>query len=75
MQSLHPPFSCFFLNHSLFIYLAIPPNEIWDKHENKLMRQNYFFKVRKLQKLQNNVTWSFYKQTFLSNTRLRFDLK
>ena len=48
------------------------PNEIPDKHKNKLMWQSYFFIFRRL---KNNVKRSFINNTFISNTRLRFNPK
>ena len=48
------------------------PNEIMDKHKNKLMRQNYFFIFRRL---KNNIKCFFINSTFKSNTKLRFNLK
>ena len=41
-----------------------------EKHKNKLMWQSYFFIFRML---KSNVTYFFTSNTFISNTRLRFD--
>ena len=56
-----PPFYIF-PNHSLLTTLwRYRPNEIPDKHKNKLTWQSYFFIFRRL---ENNVTSFFYKQHF-----------
>ena len=47
------------------------PNDIRGKHENKLMRESYFFLFKRIQ----NVTFFYITNTFICHTRLRFDSK
>ena len=64
----HPHFSSFFPNIPSPRFWQDCPNETPDKHRNKLMSQSCFFIFRRL---KNNAV--FYKKTFKSDTRLRFD--
>ena len=61
-----PPLTTFFL--------TILHNEIQDKHKNKLKRKSYFIMFRRLQN-SNSLTCFLVRNTFMSNTRLRLDLK
>ena len=45
----------------LRLFQQCHPNEILDKHKNKLMWQSKFFNFRRL---KNNVKYFFYKQNF-----------
>ena len=69
----------------LFIFFSEPPpprllplfwnyllNEIPDKHKNQFMWQSYFFMFRKL---QNKVSCFFINNTFIGDTRPKFDPK
>ena len=68
---------------SLFIFSPNPPllttfsrqyhpNEIPDKHKKYLMRESYFFILRKL---QNSITCFFVRNTFMSHARMGFNSK
>ena len=48
------------------------PNEIPNKRKKYLMRESYFFILRKL---QNSITCFFVRSTFMSNARMGFNSK
>ena len=74
----HPFLSLFGIHTFGNIFRQDSPNEIQNKHKNKLKWQSHFFMFRKL---QNNVTCFFYMQHFymqhffICDTSLRFDPK
>ena len=75
----HAPFTIFFPNPSPFLppplvklFRQYRPNEMPDKHKNKLMRHIYSSIFRRP---KNNAEYFFINNTFTSNIRLRFNPK
>ena len=66
-----PPYLSFFQTLHFWYFWRYNHNEIRDKHKKKLMTESYFFIFKRL---QNNIK-CFFKETFISNARLRFDSK
>ena len=66
----HPPLHlCSKLTSFDIFFWRNCPNEMWNQHKNKFLRESYFFMFISL---QNNVTWFFISNTFIRSKKIQF---